>query len=53
MEWKILSKLDASAITNTWQQMDKDTFNDMVADWPKQIELEMPEEYKPLQHRGD
>ena len=48
MEWKILSKLDASAITNTWQQMDKDTFNDMVADWPKQIELEMPEEYKPL-----
>ena len=48
MEWKILSKLDASAITNTWQQMDKDTFNDMVADWPKQSELEMPKEYKLL-----
>ena len=48
MEWKILSKLDASAITNTWQQMDRDTFNDMVADWPKRIEVEMPKEYEPL-----
>lgn len=51
MEWRVLSKLDASSVTNTWQQMNKDAFDEMVANWKKQLDTEVPKDYKTL--RGE
>ena len=48
MEWKLLSKMDASTFTNVWQQMGKEDFADMVDAWREKLNDEIPEEYKSL-----
>ena len=48
MEWKVLSKMDASSATGTWQHMSKDAFTDMVASWREKLNEDVPEEYQDL-----
>lgn len=50
MEWKILSKADASRITAKWQMMDSDDFGVLVSKWNTSIDSELDENYKVLRN---
>ncbi len=45
MEWKTLSKIDASCITKNWQEMDQNEFDDMVKNWDSNITRNLNDEY--------
>lgn len=47
-EWKSLSKIEASQITDSWQKKDKTSFDEMVANWNDSIILELNDEYANL-----
>lgn len=48
MQWDVLSKTDAAQITASWQSMEKDRFDSMVADWPITVSQKLNEDYKQL-----
>ena len=48
MEWKVLSKSEASRITGSWQQMEKKSFDEMIENCETSISDELNDEYKAL-----
>ena len=50
-EWKSISKIEASQITDSWQKKDKSSFDEMVMNWNSIISSELDEEYLSLRKK--
>lgn len=48
MEWERLSRIDAHAVTDIWQQKEKDDFDAMVSCWDNIIREDIPKKYLSL-----
>lgn len=48
MQWELLSKSDAEQITAPWQDMAKEKFDSMVAEWPVTIPQRLNDDYRRL-----